>query len=128
MSDLEQLDRLVLAGVGRLDQHRALNGEGQEGRQLEVGRHRFEPGIARRARWGNDRGRRSKAPKRRPGGTSVGGFQPSSSGRCQSRNRRSASSRTSPTTPLIRPIPSVQSLISLSQVCLYCCWVVALVC
>ena len=63
-----------------------------------------------------------------PGGTSVGGFQPSSSGLVQSRNRRSASSRTSPTTPLIRAIPSVQSLISLSQVCLYCSWVVALVC
>ena len=46
---LEQLDRLVLAGVGRLDQERALNGKRQEGRQLEVGRHRFEPGIAGRA-------------------------------------------------------------------------------
>ena len=46
----------------------------------------------------------------------------------QSRNRRSASSRTSPTTSLIRAIPSVQSLISLSQVWLYCCLVVALVC
>ena len=36
---LQQLDRLVLAGVGRLDQHRALNGERQERRQVEVGRH-----------------------------------------------------------------------------------------
>ena len=70
----------------------------------------------------------SKAPNRMPGGTSVGGFQPSSSGLVQSRNRRSASSRTSPTISSTRAIPSVQSLISLSQVWLYCSWVVALVC
>ena len=34
----------------------------------------------------------ANAPNRMPGGTSVGGFQPSSSGLPQSRNRRSASS------------------------------------
>ena len=37
---LEQQDRLVFARVGRLDEHRALNGKRQKGRQLES---RFAP-------------------------------------------------------------------------------------
>ena len=121
------MDRLVLAGVGRLDQHRALNGKRQQGRQLELGWHRLEPGIAGRPA-GELIEVEAERAETQAGRNPVGGFQPSRSGRFQSRNRRSDSSRTSPTTPLDRAIPSVQSLISLSQVCLYCSWVVALVC
>ncbi len=55
---LKQQDRLVLARVGRLDQHRALNGKGQQGRQLELGRDRFQPWDRAAPRRETDRGRR----------------------------------------------------------------------
>ena len=77
---LEQGDGLVLAAVGRADEHRALHGERQEGGQVEVGRHRLEPRVARHAvgelaqvdreaaepQAGRDLGRRLPAVELRP--------------------------------------------------------------